>query len=352
MARWFGPLGGALLLVGTTATGAAHADTPATAPAATSTATPAATATATEGSAEAPAPPSPTDVDDPTRSAARLLAQEGLTLFDSGKFADAMDRFERASTLVHAPTMGLMAARALEKLGRYVEASERYLAVTRMTLAADASEAFRAALESAAREQEALIVRIPILVIAVSAAAPGVTVTLDGKVVPAALLGAKQPVDPGPHVVVLTHGKTTRTERLLLKEAESRRVVLALDPPPPPPLAPASSTLRTVGWIGVAAGGAGIVLGAVTGGLAITAKSTLDRDTCTDNKCPSSAIPDVESYRTLRMLSGAGLIAGVVTATAGALVVGLSPPSSPRRRQATTWQPWIGPAIGGVRVTF
>src|SRR5262249_5440698 len=73
-------------------------------------------------------------VDDQTRAKARTIGEEGLALYDQGRYIEALDRFQSASALVKAPTLDLMAARCLTKMGRLVEASERYLDVTRMTV--------------------------------------------------------------------------------------------------------------------------------------------------------------------------------------------------------------------------
>ncbi|MEZ4311890.1 MAG: hypothetical protein R3F14_27995 [Polyangiaceae bacterium] len=107
------------------------------------------------------APPSQAEA--ATLDAARKIAEEGLTLYDSARYAEALDRFDRAAALVQAPTMGLMAARSLVKLGRLVEASARYASVTEMPLAPGASDAFKQALTDAAAERKSLTPRIPTL---------------------------------------------------------------------------------------------------------------------------------------------------------------------------------------------
>ena len=68
------------------------------------------------------------------KSAARKLGNEAQKLFDAGDYEAALEKFNLADSLVSAPTLGLRAARCLVKLGRLVEASERYLEVTRMHL--------------------------------------------------------------------------------------------------------------------------------------------------------------------------------------------------------------------------
>src|SRR4051812_30455373 len=74
------------------------------------------------------------NVDAAARSTARKLGQEAVKLYEAGDYARALEKFNTADSLVPAPTLGLYAARCLTKLGKVVEASERYLEVTRMQL--------------------------------------------------------------------------------------------------------------------------------------------------------------------------------------------------------------------------
>src|SRR5262245_51329128 len=76
----------------------------------------------------------PVAADEETRAKARAIGEEALALYDQGRYIEAFDKFQSASDLVKAPTLDLMAARCLVKMGRLVEASERYLDVTRMTV--------------------------------------------------------------------------------------------------------------------------------------------------------------------------------------------------------------------------
>lgn len=309
--------------------------------------------------ATAPAPSAPAATTAPaetgeaTLTTARRIAEEGLGLYDSGKYAEALTRFERAGALVKAPTMGLMQARSLEKLGRWVEASERYLDVTRMPLGDNASEAFKEAQASATQERAALMPRIPSLTIRVSAAPAGAAVTLDGKPVAAALLGVAFPCDPGAHTVTLQSGSAKKTVSVVVREAEAKKLSLAPDVAPPP-LA-ANSGVRAAGWISVVLGGAGVVVGAVTTGLTVSANADLIKDNCVDGVChsrTSSAHPsDVDNFNTLRSIPAPAFVAGGILAAAGVLTLGLSYPSAKAPRQGTL-QTWIGPAGGGARVTF
>ena len=71
--------------------------------------------------------------DEATKAAARKIAQEGLSLYDSGNYEEALDRFVRADAMMHAPTMLLMAGRALIKLDRLIEAADRLAAASQVT---------------------------------------------------------------------------------------------------------------------------------------------------------------------------------------------------------------------------
>src|SRR5690242_3471253 len=96
-------------------------------------------------------------VDAAARATARKLGTEAVKLFEAGDFAAALDKFNTADSLVPAPTLGLYAARCLVKLDRLVEASERYLAVTRMQLERGAPAVMRKAQADAVTEREKLM---------------------------------------------------------------------------------------------------------------------------------------------------------------------------------------------------
>jgi hypothetical protein len=97
------------------------------------------------------------------RATARKLGGEAVKLYDAGDYAGALEKFNTADSLVPAPTLGLYAARCLVKLGRTVEASERYLEVTRMELDRAALPVMRKAQADAVTEREKLLPSIPTL---------------------------------------------------------------------------------------------------------------------------------------------------------------------------------------------
>src|SRR5689334_5506941 len=65
------------------------------------------------------------------KAGARAAAERGTIAFQEGRFADAIDLYQRAESLFHAPTHVLMLARSYAALGKLVLAKESYLAITR-----------------------------------------------------------------------------------------------------------------------------------------------------------------------------------------------------------------------------
>lgn len=172
-------------------------------------------------------------VDAATKSAARGVAEEALKLYDKGDYAGAYEKANRANELVHAPTMALLTARCLEKLGRLVEASEKYLEASRAPLEPGASAAQKSAQTEADKARTALLPRIPSVELALDPPAPDAQVMLDGKEVPAAMVGIKRPIDPGKHSVAVSRGGASANQDFTLHESDAVRVVLKAPPAKP-----------------------------------------------------------------------------------------------------------------------
>jgi len=140
------------------------------------------------------------------RAGARSAAHSGLDAYNGGKYADSLDLFTRAENLVHAPTHLLYIARSNLKLGRLVRAQEAYQQLAREKLPADAPQPFREAQQSAERELAGFEGRIPNVTVRITGGVDTsqVKVTMDGKVIPSALVGIPFPADPGMHKFAAT----------------------------------------------------------------------------------------------------------------------------------------------------
>ncbi|MET0794441.1 MAG: hypothetical protein ABW061_23165, partial [Polyangiaceae bacterium] len=266
-------------------------------------------------------------VDDATRSAARQLATDGSAAYQANDFAQAYDQFNRAYQLVHVPTVGIWAARSLLKLGRLVEASERYLEVARSPLPADAPAEHLKAQKDANDERAALLPRIPSVRVILEGADPSeVFVTLNDQLLQAALLGVKRPVDPGKFRVKGVRGEQVVDAEVELAEGTSKDVTLTFSKlshvkasaAPPPPSQPVPATAppalegspdHTLAYVAFSVGGAALVTGGIFGALALSKKSDLDA-ACPDRRCLPAQHSDNDSYETKKLVSGVGLIAG------------------------------------------
>jgi hypothetical protein len=173
-------------------------------------------------------------VGDAQRAAARDLFKQGDELQRAGRFAEALDRFQRAEQVFTAPTNELRIAECEAALGQLVESGEAYRAVARTTLPAGSPAAFQAAVDQAKAELDQIEPRIPRLVVQVQPLVPNARLLIDGQGVPSALFGQAMPLDPGPHRASIgAPGYANAEQSLVLKEHETRVVQLVLKPAAP-----------------------------------------------------------------------------------------------------------------------
>lgn len=270
------------------------------------------------------------------RTAARELANEGMNAFEAGDYEGALDRFQRAHTLFAAPSLSVMEARCLVRLGRWVEALDRYEATQRTPLEPNAPAAYRRAVADAEKESEALRARLPRLTITVASSgtkpAP-FEVHLDGRALPEALVGVALPVDPGRHELVLRAERRAPVRRAITVE-EGRHESIALEPGPRLPEAETSDAAplrERLGWIAIGAGGLAFTTGIVTGARAISIKNAAD-ERCMGPACRSGN--DLSSYHAHRTASFVAFGLGAAALAAGSYLL------------------WFGPSAGDTQVAL
>jgi hypothetical protein len=289
---------------------------------------------------------------DSDRATARALGNDGQQALESKDYKTAEDRFRRADSLVHAPTLMLGLARGLAGQGKFVEAQETYNRIIRDGLPPNASETFKRALADAKKEVEGVSPKIGGTTISVHAAGggdvPNAKVVLDGSPVNSASLGVRRSIDPGSHVLqVSADGFKPAELRFDVVEGGSvdEPVLLEVDrnapgpagapgnpgpaPGPEQPVAaPASSggggARAALPWVAFGIGGAGLVVGAVTGFIAMGKHSDLATK-CPGGTCDSTQYPgisgDVDSYHTVATISTVGFIVGGVGVAAGVVLL-------------------------------
>jgi hypothetical protein len=200
----------------------------------------------------------------------------------------------------------------------------------------------------------------------------GATVTVDGE--PAGKTPAVSvSLDPGKHTVVVTKDGYESVERPISVSAgvastltigllasgangtaapEQTRAGSQELPQSVPDAKPGALQWNALAYTGVGLAAAGLVVGGVTGGLAL-ARVGSAKSECTGMVCPLGTDGDVKAAQTFGTVSTIAFVAAGVGAAAGA--VGLF--VWPRREQATTHArvevaPWVGLGTAGVAGTF
>jgi hypothetical protein len=308
------------------------------------------------------------------RATARRLATEGQIALKKGDFDTAADRFERANDLLAAPTFLVRLARARTGQGRLVEAYEIYRKVIRDGVEADKPEAFKRALADAKQEVKAVEPRLAWVSDNVVGANPNeVEVSLNGAVIPSAALGAQRPVDPGTLRAKATadgfrpaEAEVQLAEGEHLPAIELRMVAL----PKPEPVAvtvhdtqpvmtadggePGFLSQRSLGYITLGLGGAGLVVGGVTGILAYERHHDLYNTPCwqlVGNHCwvsdNSQAARDAATHKQTQMRHFAtaatiSSIAGGALAATGLLLLVTAGSNGSSEGSGQTLFPYVG----------
>jgi hypothetical protein len=327
---------------------------------------------------------------DENRAAARDLASEGADAFDQGRYQDAIDRFSRAESLMHATPHLLFLARAHAKLKQYVRAREAYMKIINEALPPNATQGTKEAQSNAQSEISHVESKIGRLTIQVQGKeqAKDLVVQVNGVPVPAVLVGAPQPMDPGDHqVTAVATGLRAGPQSVTLGEGERKEVVLTLASDPntaapapgagaPPPLTPppgdgpptdsgsggGSSGMRIGSYVAFGVGAVGLGLGTVFLLQSSSKRSEADDicggggDTCDDTSRQDEVDAldsDANSAGTIGVI---GLVAGGVGIATGVTLLVLSSGSGNKSGKAAPSGPRLAPYVGrntlGIKGSF
>ena len=285
-----------------------------------------------------PAHAQPTAADKET---ARSLLDEGDRKFAAKDFAGALEAYRGAHAIMKVPTTGVEVAKAQEAMGQLVEARDTLLGILREPAGSKEPAAFMRAREDAKTRADALAARVPSVRIVVSGpdSMASVSLRIDDETVPAEGVGLPRKVNPGTHRVLVTApGFKDALSEVTLAEGQTLEHAVTLEPlppgaaaaagPPPPGDAgtPAeSSSVSPLVYIGFGVGGAGLVVGAVTGVMSLSQTSEL-KDQCPNNQCPADVADDHDRAKTLATVSDIGFAVGVIGIGVGvvALLTGSS----------------------------
>ena len=323
------------------------------------------------GQTPAPGPPSEAPSSEVPSSGRRTplsVADEAAELHRRGEYEAAQPLLEEAYAELPLPTVGIWLARNLDRLGRLLDAQERYealveeedratesavVAATNEGLAPPGLSEQKKVKDDAELELEQLVARIPTMVVVVSGDDGRADVSLDGGAAP---IGEPRQLDPGPHRVEGRLDDQTVVRAVVLHERDRATVGL---PFRVEPIAEPDGTAQTVvGWVLVGVGGAAAVGGGILAGIAAARRGDLD---CPSNQCLPSQRDDMDAYNGLRLPSGFLLVGGGLLAATGVAVILNAPDDHEQSTQgkarvkphpAPSVSAVVGPAMVGLRGTF
>ena len=311
-------------------------------------------------------------------AAARSLGLQGIKLADAGDCRGAIEKLSRAESLYHAPSILGRLGECQVNVGQVVAGTENLNRVVREELAPNAPKAFRDAQARAKSVLNTALPKIARLTVRVEPTDAKPQVTVAGAPIPAALLGVERPTDPGTHeVVVSAPGYLEQKTSVTLTEGGTQELALTLqkDPaaavvaPPPdasPALVPVATSApaadtggkkdHTLAYVALGVGGAGLIVGGVTGLLAIGKKGDLAG--CQDKRCPSSEADKLDSAKSLATISTVGFAVGFVGVGAGIVLLLTGGNNASASRPAhqlakgVDVQPFFGGTSAGINGTF
>jgi hypothetical protein len=331
-------------------------------------------------------------------AAARALAVEGIKLADAGDCRAAVEKLERAEALRHAPTILGRLGECQVALGKIVLGTENLQRVVREQLAADAPAAFRDAQVRAQKVLDSALPRIGKLKIVVEPAGTQASVKVNGEQVPPAVIGIERPTDPGNHQVEASApGYLPASAAVRLPDGGSETVTLRLQPDPnaaagappvagpPPPMAPQGAAMgpppqqpgpapaptdpgadapsgggnKTLAFVALGVGGAGLIAGSITGLMAMSKTKDLE-DLCDAEKvCRNEdSFDEYDSANNLATISTIAFGVGIVGVGAGVILLvtsgGKSEPAAKTHftHAGVTYRPWVGVGSAGVSGSF
>jgi hypothetical protein len=267
------------------------------------------------------------------KTSAQDQFRQGRDALKKGDYATALKLFRKSQELLPTPGTLLNLANCEKELGLLASARQHFQQALAQLPDSDADR-----IGFVKQSLAALELRIPRLQIKLaSGGVAGARVMLDDAVVPSASLSTNLMVDPGKHVIVVSASNLPdRRYETTLEEGKSASItvepgaresapapVVLAKPTPPPPAAPPPSTSgkRIAGFVLGSIGVAGLGAGAVTGVMALSKKSELEKECPNPMMCNSQGVAKASQGKTLSLVSTASLIAGGVAVGVGVILV-------------------------------
>jgi hypothetical protein len=283
------------------------------------------------------------------------LVERGQKKVEKGLYEDALKDFEEAEKLGRVPTITVLRAQTHEKLGQLREAEIHYRRVADALLGPNPKPVFKQAQAEANAALESLTTRIPKLTVQLRGAPPGARVLVDGNDVTASLPGPL-PLNPGTRKITVNVGDTSvASKEVKLDEGKTETVEIDLTPPAVPTATATATSTATAALTaaGSAAapipsatasagpslalpltafgvGAAGLIVGAVTGGLTFMKMGEIRKVCGEDLICTHGQADQVglDSARAVQHVANVGFVVAGLGAAVGITLLVLRPRSS------------------------
>lgn len=280
---------------------------------------------------------------------------EAQRLYDEQKYEEALPKFKQLLDQTQSPNARLYVARCLRELGKLPEAyDEMATTVREAKQKAETEKKYEQTRDASASELALLSDRVGHVVIAITGAPSGVTVSLNGATLTGERMDTPITVTPGTsHIEVSGPGVETVKRDVEIRGGETKTAAIALtsartagDPKDPAQTAGQKGGMLRIG--GIVVGSAGVASIGVFGalfGLAGARFATLEEE-CGGTRCTEARYADVvdegKSFETGSFVM-LGLGTAMIAAAVPMIILGGPEPSA--EAPAATLQPVAGGAV-------
>ncbi len=293
-------------------------------------------------------------------AAATLLFDEGVSLLDAGRAAEACPKLARSHAL--APSGGTLLAlgECYEKTGQTASAWLAFREAAVRAGAAGRGDAEALALQHASQLAAGLR-KLTVNIAPATKGTPGLEVKRDGIVMKDAELGVAVPVDPGPHEIEAeAPGAERWSEKVNLESGQSVEVTIpqlvprrsaivpAVEPRRVPPKADApvtsqsdstGSSRRVAGLVIAGVGAASVVASGVLGLMAKSANDDAEANHCPNNpRCDAEGVRLTDDAKAKALAATVFFVVGATGLATGGVIYFTAPkPASSGLRVSPLW---------------
>lgn len=288
------------------------------------------------------------------RREAQQLVTEGTKAEKAESWQEARDAYQAALDLHDTPRARKGLAKALYHLGLLIEAREH------AQIVADNKRAGWWDRKHSKDLLEKIEEQMPHLTVSVPADFDGV-VRVDDKTLEAGAFGERREINPGTVVIrAEAEGFLPFEKSVVLGDGADETVTVQLEAEPPPKPAKDEkvelstddgSTRKTIGYVSLAVGGAGLIAGTAFGLAARSTRSDLDA-ACLNDVCSESQRDNYDKGKMQANIATGGFLVGGIGLGLGAVLLLTGPKDKESEAEKASVRPYVGPTGGGVYGRF